>query len=62
MNMRLLFLLSVAIMSGMLTLSASSQQRPARVALIIGNASYPDASTPLASGFRWWRSAVADGK
>lgn len=52
MNMRLLFLLSVAIMSGMLTLSASSQQRPARVALIIGNASYPDASTPLASTLR----------
>ena len=52
MNMRLLFLLSVAIMSGMLTFSASSQQRPARVALIIGNASYPDASTPLSSTLR----------
>jgi formylglycine-generating enzyme required for sulfatase activity len=49
MNMRLLFLLSVAIMSGMLTFSALSQQRPARVALIIGNANYPDASTPLSS-------------
>ena len=59
MNMRLLFLLSVAIMSGMLTLSASSQQRPARVALIIGNASYPDASTPLSSTLRDAR-ALAD--
>jgi formylglycine-generating enzyme required for sulfatase activity len=52
MNMRLLFLLSAAIMSGMLTLSASSQQRPARVALIIGNASYPDSSTPLSTTLR----------
>jgi formylglycine-generating enzyme required for sulfatase activity len=49
MNMRLLFLLSVAIVSGLLTVSASSQQRPSRVALVIGNASYPDASTPLSS-------------
>jgi formylglycine-generating enzyme required for sulfatase activity len=59
MNMRLLFLLSAAIMSGMLTLSASSQQRPARVALIIGNASYPDSSTPLSTTLRDAR-ALAD--
>ncbi len=52
MNMRLLFLLSVAITSGLLTFSALSQQRPARVALMIGNASYPDASTPLANTIR----------
>src|SRR5262245_53843609 len=52
MNMRLLFLLSAVIVSGMLTFSASSQQRPARVALLIGNASYPDASTPLSSTLR----------
>ena len=36
-------------MSGLLTLSASSQQRPPRVALLIGNASYPDSSTPLSN-------------
>jgi len=54
-----LFLLSAAIMSGMLTLSASSQQRPARVALVIGNASYPDSSTPLSTTLRDAR-ALAD--
>ncbi|MGE0037106.1 MAG: SUMF1/EgtB/PvdO family nonheme iron enzyme [Xanthobacteraceae bacterium] len=59
MNMRFLFLLSAAIMSGMLTLSASSQQRPARVALVIGNASYPDSSTPLSTTLRDAR-ALAD--
>ena len=60
MNMRLLFLLSAVIMSGMLTFSASSQQRPARVALIIGNAGYPDASTPLSSTLRDARSLAEE--
>ncbi|MGE3157689.1 MAG: caspase family protein, partial [Xanthobacteraceae bacterium] len=59
MNMRFLFLLSAAIMSGMLTLSASSQHRPARGALVIGNASYPDSSTPLSTTLRDAR-ALAD--
>jgi formylglycine-generating enzyme required for sulfatase activity len=52
MNMRLFFLLSVAITTATLTLSALAQQRPARVALVIGNASYPDASTPLSNTLR----------
>lgn len=60
MNMRLLFLLSAVIVSGTLTFSASSQQRPARVALIIGNASYPDASTPLSSTVRDARSLAEE--
>ena len=45
--MRLLFWLCLSVVSAMLTSSALSQQRAARVALVIGNASYPDASTPL---------------
>jgi formylglycine-generating enzyme required for sulfatase activity len=52
MNMRLFFLLSVALTTATLTLSALAQQRPARVALVIGNASYPDASTPLSNTIR----------
>ncbi len=49
MNMRLLFCLCLSVVYAMLTSSALPQQRPARVALIIGNESYPDASTPLAT-------------
>ena len=52
MNMRLFFLLSLVVTTVMLAFSALSQQRPARVALVIGNASYPDASTPLATTLR----------
>ena len=52
MNMRLFFLLSLVVTTGLLSFSALSQQRPARVALVIGNASYPDASTPLATTLR----------
>jgi formylglycine-generating enzyme required for sulfatase activity len=50
--MRPLYWLSLTIVSVLLTCSASSQQRPARVALVIGNANYPDASTPLSTTIR----------
>src|SRR5215468_4199195 len=49
MNMRLLFWLCLSVVSAMLTTSALPQQRAARVALVIGNDSYPDASTPLST-------------
>jgi formylglycine-generating enzyme required for sulfatase activity len=49
MNMRLLFWLCLSVASAMLTSSALPQQRAARVALVIGNDSYPDASTPLST-------------
>jgi formylglycine-generating enzyme required for sulfatase activity len=52
MNMRLLLWLCVTIVSATLSLSAVSQQRAARVALVIGNANYPDASTPLSTTIR----------
>jgi formylglycine-generating enzyme required for sulfatase activity len=41
--------LCTALVTAMLLSPAMPQQRPSSVALIIGNASYPDASTPLAS-------------
>jgi formylglycine-generating enzyme required for sulfatase activity len=49
----------VAIASILLAVSAFSQQRGPRVALLIGNASYPDASTPLSTTIRDAR-ALAD--
>src|SRR5690242_6976374 len=52
MNMRLLFLLCVVVASAMSASSAWAQDRPPRVALLIGNASYPDASTPLSTTIR----------
>jgi formylglycine-generating enzyme required for sulfatase activity len=52
MNMRLLVWLGVAVLSTTLSFSALSQQRTARVALVIGNANYPDASTPLSTTIR----------
>jgi formylglycine-generating enzyme required for sulfatase activity len=52
MNMRLLFLLCASAVYAMLTYSALPQQRAARVALVVGNNSYPDASTPLSSTIR----------
>ena len=46
MNMRLLLgLIFGAILVG----GAQAQQRPGRVALVIGNAAYPDASIPLST-------------
>jgi formylglycine-generating enzyme required for sulfatase activity len=60
MNMRLLPWLCLSVVSVLLTTTPSmSQQRPARVALVIGNASYPDASTPLSTTIRDART-VAD--
>jgi len=53
MNMRTFFWLGIAVMSSvmsaMLTHPAMSQQPAARVALLIGNANYPDASSPLST-------------
>jgi formylglycine-generating enzyme required for sulfatase activity len=47
--MRLLLWRCLAILSVILTSSAWSQQRAARVALVIGNAAYPGTTTPLSS-------------
>jgi len=47
--MRLLLWLCLALLSVILTSSAWSQQRAARVALVIGNAAYPAATTPLST-------------
>src|SRR5215472_16269973 len=52
MNVRLLLLACITAVSAMLTVPALPQDRPARVALLIGNASYPDASTPLSTTIR----------
>jgi formylglycine-generating enzyme required for sulfatase activity len=53
MNLRFVLLLCVAIASAMLSASSAlPQDRPPRVALVIGNASYPDASTPLSTTIR----------
>jgi formylglycine-generating enzyme required for sulfatase activity len=52
MSMRLLLRLGVMIASAMLIWPAQPQPRPARVALVIGNAAYPDASTPLSTTIR----------
>src|SRR5229473_4790517 len=60
MKMRLLFLLCMTVTSAMLIVSAGAQQRTARVALIIGNASYPDASTPLPATIRDARSLAEE--
>ena len=59
MKARLAFWFGVAIASILLAFSAYSQQRGPRVALLIGNASYPDASTPLSTTIRDAR-ALAD--
>jgi formylglycine-generating enzyme required for sulfatase activity len=59
MSLRLVFWLCVVFASALLTHSAFTQQTPARVALVIGNASYPDASTPLSTTLRDART-IAD--
>jgi formylglycine-generating enzyme required for sulfatase activity len=56
MRMRLLLWLCVTAASAMLILSAGAQQRGARVALVIGNAAYPDAGTPLSTTIKDARS------
>jgi formylglycine-generating enzyme required for sulfatase activity len=60
MKMRLLFWLCVTLASAMLIPSTGAQQRAARVALVIGNASYPDASTPLSTTIRDARSLAEE--
>jgi formylglycine-generating enzyme required for sulfatase activity len=59
MKARLAFWLGATLAGLFLAFSAASQQRPARVALLIGNANYPDASTPLSTTIRDAR-ALAD--
>ena len=49
MLIRPLILLGAILASGSMVLSTQAQQRASRVALIIGNASYPDASVPLST-------------
>jgi lipoprotein NlpI len=49
MKMRFLLLLFATVASAMLTHAALTQTQPARVALVIGNASYPDAGSPFSS-------------
>src|SRR5271166_1489703 len=56
MRMRLLLWLCVTVASAMLILSAAAQQRGARVALLIGNAAYPNAGTPLSATIKDARS------
>jgi formylglycine-generating enzyme required for sulfatase activity len=60
MKMRLLFWLGVTVTSAMLILSTGAQQRAARVALVIGNANYPDASTPLSTTIKDARSLAEE--
>src|SRR4051794_37222187 len=52
MSARLLSVFCILVASVLLTVSASPQQRPARIALLIANANYPDANTPLSSAIR----------
>jgi formylglycine-generating enzyme required for sulfatase activity len=59
MKTRLLWCLCLAALSTTLVTSAVPQDRGARVALVIGNANYPDASTPLSTTSRDART-VAD--
>ncbi|HEX4581339.1 MAG TPA: caspase family protein, partial [Acidobacteriaceae bacterium] len=49
--MTMWLVLRLAVMLGLTTLlgTAHSQPRAARVALVIGNAAYPDPSTPLST-------------
>src|SRR4051812_45489945 len=48
-SMRPFFRLCLAFIGAMIAASALAQQRETRLALVIGNANYPDASTPLSS-------------
>ena len=50
--MRLAFWLCLMAVSAIMTSSVWSEQQAARVALVIGNANYPDASTPLSTTIR----------
>jgi caspase domain-containing protein len=48
-EMRLPFWLCLMAVSAIMTSPVWSEQQAARVALVIGNANYPDASTPLST-------------
>jgi len=58
--MRFSFWLCVAALACALTSPASPQQAVDRVALVIGNSNYPDASTPLTSTSRDVRTVAAE--
>lgn len=59
MKMRFHLRLCMTMLSAVIATAALSQDRGARVALVIGNANYPDASTPLSTTIRDVRT-VAD--
>jgi tetratricopeptide (TPR) repeat protein len=46
-NPRLIFLVALSLLTGLAAGSVRAQQNEARVALVIGNAAYPDADAPL---------------
>jgi formylglycine-generating enzyme required for sulfatase activity len=56
----LVWLCVMAASTTMMMLSTGAQQKPARVALVIGNASYPDASTPLSTTIRDARTVAEE--
>jgi formylglycine-generating enzyme required for sulfatase activity len=60
MKVRLASFLGIAIAGVLLAFSAASQQRAPRLALLIGNAAYPDASTPLSTTIRDARSLAEE--
>jgi hypothetical protein len=60
MKIRLLISVCLTVAATVLSFSTWSQQRPARVALLIGNADYPDASTPLSTTIRDARSLAEE--
>jgi formylglycine-generating enzyme required for sulfatase activity len=60
MNMRLFVWLCLTVVSATLACSAWSQQRTNQVALVIGNANYPDASTPLPTTIKDVRSIAEE--
>jgi formylglycine-generating enzyme required for sulfatase activity len=60
MKTRILFWLCATVTSAMLIASTGAQQRTERVALLIGNASYPDASTPLSTTIKDTRSLAEE--
>src|SRR5262245_49778781 len=52
MNLRFLISIGLTVVSIVSSAPAWSQQRPPRVALMIGNADYPDAEVPLSTTLR----------
>ena len=60
MSVRLRLSIWTSILLATLTISALSQERAPRVALVIGNAGYPDASTPLPTTINDARTLVGE--